>query len=77
MGARSHHERGQLFGIARDGSTWIEPELPYHEATPLTSTSGPVPGRDHPWRVPRFDPDDCGGVFDGFGNVTSDADPGL
>lgn len=28
-------------------------------------------------KLPAFDPADCGGVFDGVGAVTSDADPGL
>ena len=29
------------------------------------------------WRGDRFNENDCSGVYDGIGNVTSDADPGL
>ena len=53
--ARSHTERGQLFGMAPDGSTWVDQELPFEPCSALLAVSAPVVEPEAPLVAPAVD----------------------
>lgn len=53
--ARSHVEAGQLFGLAADGSSWVEQELPFEPCAGLLAVSAPVVEPEAPLPAPVSD----------------------